>query len=224
MTEFNDITTSDHCGFFLDLSRDVILKGKTTQIPSPFERQLKLNSPKSVRKCKHYLKQQINKYNIESQIETKLKISKQRKLTKEEEVNINRIDILITKIMLRVENKINNQQHNSPWSLELYDSIRTVSIWKSILSQFKTNLSFQKQIDSYLSSLSSPISIEWTNFANIKYKLSRAQFQLRKNKTNVKELRTQHLMQRASAMNIANKLTSSSTIINIQTIEQVIIM
>ena len=31
-------------------------------------------------------------------------------------------------------------------------------------------------------------------------------------------------MQRVSAMNIANKLTSSSTIINIQKIEQVIIM
>ena len=66
--------------------------------------------------------------------------------------------------------------------------------------------------------------IEWTNFANIKYKLSKAQSQLRKNKTNAKELRKQHLMQRASAMNIANKMTSSSTIINIQKIEQVIIM
>ena len=109
MTGFNNITTSDHCGFFLDLSRDVILKGKATQIPSPFERQLKSNSPKSVRKYKHYLKQQINKYNIESQIETILKISQQRKLTKEEEVNLNRIDQLITKIMLRAEKKINNQ-------------------------------------------------------------------------------------------------------------------
>ena len=85
-------------------------------------------------------------------------------------------------------------------------------------------MSFQKQIDFYLSSLSSPISIEWTNFANIKYKLSKAQSQLRKNKTNAKELRTQHLIQRASAMNIANKMASSSTIINIQKIEQVIIM
>ena len=53
MTGFNNITTSDHCGFFLDLSRDVILKRKTTQISSPFERQLKSNSPKSVRKYKH---------------------------------------------------------------------------------------------------------------------------------------------------------------------------
>ena len=38
MTGFNDITTSDHCGFFLDLSRDVLLKGNTTEIPSAFER------------------------------------------------------------------------------------------------------------------------------------------------------------------------------------------
>ena len=61
-----------------------------------------------------------------------MKISKQRKLTKEEEVNLDRIDKLITKIMLSVEKKINSQQHNSPWSPELHDSIRIVSIWKSI--------------------------------------------------------------------------------------------
>ena len=85
-------------------------------------------------------------------------------------------------------------------------------------------MSFQKQIDYYVASLSTPISTEWTSFANIKYKLSQAQSQLRKNKTNAKELRKQQLMQRASAMNISNKMTSSSTIINIQKIEQVIIM
>ena len=66
MTGFNDIATSDHCGLFLDLSRDVLLEGKTIKISSPFERQLKSNSPKYVRKYKQYLKQQINKYNIES--------------------------------------------------------------------------------------------------------------------------------------------------------------
>ena len=109
MTEFNDITTSYQCGFFLDLSRDIILKGKTMKIPSPFESQLKSNSPKSVRKYKHYLKQQINKYNIEVQIENILIISKQRKLTKDKEVNLNRIDQLMTKIMLKSEKNINNQ-------------------------------------------------------------------------------------------------------------------
>ena len=92
MTEFNDITTSDHCGFFLDLSRGILLKGRITKLPSPFERQLKSNSPKSVRKYKHYLKQQMKKYNIESQIKSILIISKQRKFTKDEEVNLYRID------------------------------------------------------------------------------------------------------------------------------------
>ena len=56
MTIFNEVTTSDHYGFFLDLTRDVLIKGKTTTIPSPFERQLQSKSPTSVRKYKHYLK------------------------------------------------------------------------------------------------------------------------------------------------------------------------
>ena len=115
-------------------------------------------------------------------------ISKTRKLTLEEEINLNRIDKLITTIMLRAEQKIHNQHHNSPWSPELHDSIQIVSIWKSILSQFKTKLSFQKQINFFLSSLSSPIDIEWTDFTNIKYKLSRAQTQLRKNKNKCKRV------------------------------------
>ena len=86
------------------------------------------NFPNSVRKYKHYLKQQINKYNIESQIENVLIISKQRKLNNDEKVNLTRIDQLITKIMLKAEKKINNQHHNSPWSPELHDSIRTVHV------------------------------------------------------------------------------------------------
>ena len=143
-------------------------------------------------------------------------ISKQRKLIQKEEVNLNRIYQLITLKLLQAEKKINNQHHNSPWSLALQDSIRIVSIWKSILSQFKTKLSFQKQINFYLSSLSSSICIECSTFANIKSNLRQAQYQLRKNKKNAKDLTTQHLMQRASAINIANKLTGSSTIINIQ--------
>ena len=40
--------------------------------------------------------------------------------------------------MLKARKCINNQQYNSPWSPALHDTIRIVSIWKSILSQFKT--------------------------------------------------------------------------------------
>ena len=117
--------------------------------------------------------------------------------------------------MLKAKKSIKNQRHNSPWSPALHDSIQTVYIWKSLISQFKTKLSFQKQITFYLSSLSSPISIEWLNFAELKRKLRQAKSNLRKHTTNAKELRTQHLLQRASAMNIGNKAANSSTIINI---------
>ena len=126
--------------------------------------------------------------------------------------------------MIKAEKNINNQQHNSSWSPDLHDAIRIVSIQKSILFQFKSKLSFQKQINFYLSSLSTPISIEWFNFTEIKRKLRQAKETLRKNKTNKKELRTQHILQRASAMNIDNKVSNSSTIINIQKIEQVILI
>ena len=64
MTGFNDVITSDHCGFFIDLTRDVLLKGKATTIPSPFECQLQSKSPKSVKKCEHYLKKQVIKITL----------------------------------------------------------------------------------------------------------------------------------------------------------------
>ena len=126
--------------------------------------------------------------------------------------------------MLKAEKSINNQHYNLPWFPALHDAIQIVSIWKSILSQFKTKLSFQKQITFYLSSLSSPISIEWLNFAELKRKLRQAKSNLRTTTTNAKELQIQHLMQRSLNMNIENKTANSFTIINIQKIEQVILM
>ena len=81
-----------------------------------------------------------------------------------------------------------------------------------------------KKITFYLSSLSSPISIQWLNFADLKRKLRQAKSNFRKITTNEKELQTQHLLQRTSAMNIENKAANFSTIIKIQKMEQVILM
>ena len=39
MTGLNEVITSDHCGCFLGLTRDVLLKGKTTTIPSLFKQK-----------------------------------------------------------------------------------------------------------------------------------------------------------------------------------------
>ena len=49
MRGFNKITTSDYCELFIDISRDILLDDKLLFIPSSFERQLKSNSPKSVK-------------------------------------------------------------------------------------------------------------------------------------------------------------------------------
>ena len=126
--------------------------------------------------------------------------------------------------MLKTKKNIINQHNNSPWYLALHGAIRILSIWKTILTQFKTKIFFQKQINFYLSSLSTPISIEWFNFTEIKRKLRQAKSTLRKNKKIAKAFGTQHLLQQASAMNIKNKVTNSSTIFNIQKIKQAILM
>ena len=129
---------------------------------------------------------EVIKYNIEKQIEKILLTSQKCKLTQEEERDLNRIDQLITKIILKAEKSINKQHHNSPWSLAFHDAIQIVYIWKSILSPFKSKLSFQKQITFYLSSLSSPISIDWLNFTDLKRKLRQVKPNLRTTTTNAK--------------------------------------
>ena len=65
MTAFNEVTTTDHCGGFLDLLGTIVLRNRSTPIPSPFDRRLQSNSPIAVRKYKKYLKKNITKKNIE---------------------------------------------------------------------------------------------------------------------------------------------------------------
>ena len=40
--------------------------------------------------------------------------------------------------MLKAEKKIVGQENKSPWSPILHDAVRTVSIWRTLLKQFKT--------------------------------------------------------------------------------------
>ena len=61
MTAFNEVTTTDHCGEFLDLLRTAVLENRSTPIPSPFDRKLQSNSPIAVRKYKKIFKETYNK-------------------------------------------------------------------------------------------------------------------------------------------------------------------
>ena len=49
MKAFNELTTTDHRGFHLDLSYKKVLKQKVIEHQSPFNRKLKSNFPTSVR-------------------------------------------------------------------------------------------------------------------------------------------------------------------------------
>ena len=54
MTAFNEITVLDHCGLFIDVKKDIVLKDKIIEVISPFSRKLQSNYPKVIR---HYKKQ-----------------------------------------------------------------------------------------------------------------------------------------------------------------------
>ena len=128
----------------------------------------------------------------------------------------------ITRIMLKAENKIVGQENKAPWSPILHDAVRTVSIWRNILKQFKTNMSHQSQLNFLLQSMSSPIDTSWIDPEDIQRNLRNAYRNLQQVRSNATNLRINHLLQRASAMNLENKSVSSKTIINIQKIEKII--
>ena len=68
------------------------------------------------------------------------------------------------------------------------------------------------------------INLEWKNPSDIFHHLKLAQHHLIQIKKESSQLRTNYLLQRASAMDIANNTTARNTIININKIEQIIKM
>ena len=57
-----------------------------------------------------------------------MQIAGARKLTSQEERELNQLDKQITQIMLKAERNIKGHNTNYPWSPELHDSVRSVSI------------------------------------------------------------------------------------------------
>ena len=85
-------------------------------------------------------------------------------------------------------------------------------------------MSHQSQLNFLLQSMSSPIDTSWIDPADIQRNLRNAYRNLQQVRSNATNLRINHLLQRASAMNLENKSESSKTIINIQKIEKIIKM
>ena len=75
------------------------------------------------------------------------KIVSSRKVPAKEEQELKYLDKQITTTILKVENTITGTQYTYPWSSELHDAIRTISIWKMTLTQFKTKISQSNQFN-----------------------------------------------------------------------------
>ena len=64
MTGFNDITSSDHCEFYLDVQSVVLINLQAISTPSPFERKLNSKSSQAVRTYKQHLKKKVEQMNV----------------------------------------------------------------------------------------------------------------------------------------------------------------
>ena len=56
---------------------------------------------------------------------------------------------------------------DEPWYPELHRAVRTLTIWKVTLSQYKTRLWFEKQIKKLKKDIDPPIPTEWTTITDI---------------------------------------------------------
>ena len=107
--------------------------------------------------------------------------------------------------MLKVENYITGHQHTHPWSPELHDDVRTVSLWKTVLTQFRTKIYHQRQVKVMLQSMNKIIDINWSHSSDIKKNLKKLILNIKRTKKSAVELRIKHLIERASVMNLVNK-------------------
>ena len=82
--------------------------------------------------------------------------------------------------MLKAENNIKGQSNTYPWSPELHDAVRSVSIWKVKLTQNKTKVSHLNQIEYLTKSMQTPIDTSWKHPSELKRNLREATKELKK--------------------------------------------
>ena len=81
MTGFNDITSSDHCEFYIDVQSEALTNPQAISTPSPFERKLNSKSSQAVRTYKKHLKKKVEQNECEQKALKLMQIASKRKLT-----------------------------------------------------------------------------------------------------------------------------------------------
>ena len=138
----------------------------------------------------------MRKNNVKDRLDTLLIILKGQKLTTKEERDLNQFYNNITNSMKKTESGTISNFADEPLSPELYRVVRTVTIWKVIISQYKTKRWFEKKSKKLMKDIHPPIPTEWTIITDILKNIRKVRQQLKGIKTNVFELRKQHLIRK----------------------------
>ena len=204
ITSFNEVTTSDHRGKFINLHLRDFLKNSYASISNASSRTLQSTNTKNVVKYKQHLKHiVINKLVIEKAKIIQVKLIT-NSITPNDFTKINELDNLLTSGMLKVERMIVRDEIQYSWSPTLAIAILQLFIWKLIKSELKTKTSRQtklQQITIRLHNLdtqfpSSLISYKHNNMKSIKKKTKTLKNTLKTTKKNSRVLRDTFLKER----------------------------
>ena len=106
ITPFNEITSSDHRGFFLDLRLKAFLKNAYFALPDHSSRPLQSSNTKNVLSYKRHLQSFVVHHKIIEQATEIQKKLVNKSITSKDYIIINKLDTFLTKSMIKAERMI----------------------------------------------------------------------------------------------------------------------
>ena len=203
ITPFNEITSSDHRGFFL-------LKNSYVALPDHSSRPLQSSNTKNVLSYKRHLKKFVVHHKIIEQATAIQKKLVNKSITPKDHIIINKLDVLLTKGMNKAERMITKYGPQFPWSPKLAIAIIELAIWKLIKSALKTKTSRDIKIIKLTSRLQSLdttysshiINHERTNMKIINKNITQASQSLKKIQKNSRTIREDYLKEKVQEAKI----------------------
>ena len=167
ITPFNEITSFDHRGFFLTYDQKHSLKTLTSLFLIILHDLFNLPI-KNVINYKRHLKRFVVNHRIIEQATAIQKHLVNKSITSKDHITINKLDVLLTKGMIKAEQMITKYGPQFPWSPKLAIAIIELAIWKLIKSALKTKTSRDTKINKLRSRLQSLYTTYSTHIINHK--------------------------------------------------------
>ena len=133
---------------------------------------------------------------------------------------IDEIDNLITTGTLEVEASLKRIENREPWSPDLANTIREVSLWKLIKSDKLGKISKEDKIKEIIDTMKRPVTIERNCLKTICKNLKTSLTQLKKVTQTTTTHREDHLCQQAEEYKLLGNIALARHLRNLITIEQ----